>query len=71
MNTKERQKFLAEQMEIIYDEYSTYICQLIALKPFMKDLIAVSKGKTPVFDLSEIIKESRKCVKGNKCKKII
>ncbi len=47
-------------MEIIYNEYSAYVYQLLALKPFMKDLISVAKGKPPTFDLSEIIKRDRK-----------
>jgi len=57
MKQTERQKFITKQLEIIYDEYSAYVYQLIALKPFLDDMIAVSKGKEPVFDLSEIIKK--------------
>lgn len=60
MRQTKRQKFITKQLEIIYDEYSTYVYQLIALKPFINDIIAVSKGEKPVFDLSEIIKKNEK-----------
>jgi hypothetical protein len=66
MKQTERQKFITKQLEIIYDEYSTYVYQLIALKPFLNDIIEVSKGKKPVFDLSEIIKKNSFHAKINK-----
>lgn len=55
MNQRERNKILKENFEVIYDEYSKSLYNLLSIKPFLKDLIDISKGKTPLFDLSEII----------------
>lgn len=55
MNQSEKQKILTRNLQIVYDEYSAYVYHLIALKPFFKDMIDISKGKNPNFDLSEII----------------
>ena len=51
MKQKERQKILTKNLEMVYDGYSNYIYHLLALKPFFKDLISISKGKVPIFDL--------------------
>lgn len=59
MKQRERQKILTKNLEIVYDEYSAYVYHLMALKPFFKDMISISKGKIPNFDLSEMIKIER------------
>lgn len=56
MNKKEREKILTKNLKIVYDEYSAYVYHLLALKPFFQDMIETSVGKTPKFDLSEMVK---------------
>lgn len=56
MNEKERQTFITNELEAIYEEFDIYVKQLLLLKPFLKDLIAVSKGADPSYDLSAVFK---------------
>jgi hypothetical protein len=57
MNTEERQEFILKEIEAIYEEFDTYLNQLIILKPFIKDLIAVAKGADPTYQLKEVIRK--------------
>jgi len=53
----ETKTFVKNELEAIYEEFDTYINQLILLKPFMKDLIQVLNGLEPSYRLSDIIKK--------------
>lgn len=55
MNKEERHEFVVNEIETIYTEFETALNQLVILKPFFKDLIAVANGETPTYDLNDII----------------
>jgi len=52
MNERERQDFIIKEIEAIYGEFNASVSQLVILKPFLEDLIAVAKSENPSYDLS-------------------
>ncbi len=57
MKETETLTFIQNELEAIYEEFDTYLNQLIILKPFIKDLIQASKGLEATYKLSNIIKK--------------
>jgi len=57
MNENDRKDFVIKEIEAIYGEFNVYVGQLVLLKPFLKDLIAVAKGEAPKYNLDEIVKK--------------
>lgn len=58
MNEIEKLKFINSEIEAIYEDFDTKINQLVLLRHFFKDLLAVTKGAEPSYQLSEIKKEN-------------
>jgi len=59
MNKTNRQEYIQQELEAIYEEFSTYIEQLTILKPFLKDLVAVANGAEPSYKLNKITKNCK------------
>jgi len=59
MNKTERQKFIKHETKAIYEEFNTYLNQMILLKPFLKNLADVASGADSNYDLCEIFKKSK------------
>ena len=59
MNEDERKKFVLKEIEAIYEEFDNSVNQLVLLKYFFRDLIAVAKGSEPNHQLSKIINKDK------------
>ncbi|MEI8129131.1 MAG: hypothetical protein WCG95_05895 [bacterium] len=51
MKKKEQQEFTKKELQAIYDEFNLYVNQLDMLKPFFQNLIDVTNGAEPNYDL--------------------
>ncbi|MDD3435714.1 MAG: hypothetical protein PHC64_01025 [Candidatus Gastranaerophilales bacterium] len=59
MKLKERREFIRKELQAIYDEFNICINQMIMLKPFIKDLIDVTEGAQPTYDLVGFIQKDK------------
>ena len=48
------EKFIELELSAIYEEFETNVYNLMKLKPFIEDIIQVSKGKDPNYRIHEI-----------------
>lgn len=53
MNSEERIKFIRNELKAIDEDFDPLVSQLMLLRGFLKDLIKVSEGKEPSYQLSE------------------
>ena len=59
MNKAEREEFVKNETKAIFEEFNTYLNQMILLRPFLKNLADVAGGANPNYDLSGIVKKNR------------
>ena len=50
MNEEERNTYVVEELEAIYEEIDNSINHLVILRRFLKNLVDVSKGNEPNFE---------------------
>jgi len=58
MNEIERQEFIKNETNAIYEEFNACVSQMVLLKPFLKNLVNVANGASPNYDLYEIVKKT-------------
>lgn len=50
MNDEERNTYVKDELEAIYEEIDSSITHLIILRRFLKNLVEVSQGKEPNYE---------------------
>lgn len=56
MEDNNRFDFVVEEIEAIYEDFDVTVTQLILIRALIKDLIKVTKGENPSYNLSKIKK---------------
>lgn len=60
MNKIERQEFIKQELQAIYDEFCIHANQIEMLKPFIENLINVSNGAESIFNKDKFIERKRR-----------